>query len=169
MTLKKVISGGQVGADIAGVRAARNHGLETGGWMTQGFKTVRGALEEETIKLYGFQETVSPVYPIRTEYNVRDSDGTLRLAYNFNGYGELSTLKSIKKHNKPYFDIYLHQDYRVYNGIPSDYLKQQVVGASIWLELEKIKVLNVAGNADKRIEGLVYDILTNMFSLLDKQ
>lgn len=40
----KIISGGQIGADIAALRAAKEHGLETGGWATSRFMTRYGPL-----------------------------------------------------------------------------------------------------------------------------
>ena len=36
---RKVISGGQTGADQAGLVAARRFGIPTGGWMPRGWKT----------------------------------------------------------------------------------------------------------------------------------
>jgi hypothetical protein len=45
MGLKKIISGGQTGADIAGIDAAIEHGLSYGGWLPKGRKTEKGALD----------------------------------------------------------------------------------------------------------------------------
>lgn len=41
--IEKVISGGQTGADVGGVLAARLHHIKTGGWMPKGWKTLNGA------------------------------------------------------------------------------------------------------------------------------
>jgi len=38
----RVISGGQTGADIAGLKAAKAFGIPTGGYMTSGFRTLDG-------------------------------------------------------------------------------------------------------------------------------
>lgn len=35
----RVITGGQIGVDLGAWRAARNHGLPTGGWMPCGYQT----------------------------------------------------------------------------------------------------------------------------------
>lgn len=40
--LRRVISGGQAGVDQAGLRAAKAAGLETGGWMPNGWRTADG-------------------------------------------------------------------------------------------------------------------------------
>ena len=42
MSLRKVVSGGQTGADQAGLRAARAAGIETGGWAPKGWETEEG-------------------------------------------------------------------------------------------------------------------------------
>ena len=41
-TLQKVVSGGQTGADRAGLKAACILGIETGGWAPTGFATANG-------------------------------------------------------------------------------------------------------------------------------
>lgn len=143
----KVISGAQIGADIAGLRAAKALGLETGGWMPRGFLSKKGFHPEYALE-YGIREHMSPSYPPRTEQNVFDSDATVRFAFDFNSPGERCTLKAITRHEKPYFDVSIDM------GILTD--PRQF---SIWLDLEDVKVLNVAGNAATWIEPLVEDFL----------
>lgn len=78
--LSKVVSGGQTGVDRAALDAARQAGLPTGGWCPAG-----GRAEdlEDPPGLLGpypeLAETPSGNYAERTEWNVRDSDGTLVL------------------------------------------------------------------------------------------
>lgn len=79
--LLKVISGGQTGVDQAALRAARDCGLEIGGWCPPGRECEAGTIPPE----FPLKETVSdrslsaPDIPHsqRTEWNVRDSDATL--------------------------------------------------------------------------------------------
>jgi hypothetical protein len=142
--ITKVISGGQIGADIAGVRAAHKLGIATGGCMPKGFKTKAGA-RPEFAEAYGMIEHESDQYPPRTEWNVQNSDGTIRCAFNFNSPGELCTLKFLKKHNKPYLDI------RAADLCDDDSIRK----ACIWARLNKISVLNVAGNAKPILEPYV--------------
>ena len=71
--LKKIISGGQTGADIAGIDAAIASGLSYGGWLPKGRRTEDGPLPET----YALQEMKTRGYPKRTEQNVIDSDGTV--------------------------------------------------------------------------------------------
>lgn len=152
--LKKVISGGQIGADIAGLRAAHVCGLATGGYMPRGFRTKSGSLSASEVAKFGLREHSSDKYPPRTETNVVISDGTVRLAYNFASPGERLTKKLCIKYGKPYFDVSL----AYYDGWHID-----DEGLSDWLEAKQIEVLNVAGNADIWIERPVEQFLVEVF------
>src|SRR5688500_14728345 len=104
MQLRKIISGGQTGADQAGLFVAKRFGLETGGMMPRGFKTLTGP-DPVLARLYGLTEHESDSYVPRTHYNASTSHGTIRLAGNFESRGEICTLKALKDHNRPYFDV----------------------------------------------------------------
>jgi hypothetical protein len=74
--LFKVMSGGQTGVDQTALKCAKTLGLQTGGWAPLGWRTEDGPapwLQAE----YGCQEHRSPLYPPRTEANVRDADATV--------------------------------------------------------------------------------------------
>jgi hypothetical protein len=71
----KVISGGQTGADQAGLRAAKTEGYQTGGWACKGWKTEAGPAP--WLADFGLQECPIKGYPTRTHWNVRDSSMTL--------------------------------------------------------------------------------------------
>src|SRR3954470_24712509 len=81
--LRKVISGGQTGVDQAALRAAKDSGLEIGGWCPPGRWCDAGIIPD-SFPLQETPEERSPEAPaiprsLRTEWNVRDSDGTLVL------------------------------------------------------------------------------------------
>lgn len=71
--VEKIVSGGQTGADRAVLDFARAHGVPHGGWCPRGRLAEDGALESD----YALHETPEAEYPQRTEWNVRDSDGTV--------------------------------------------------------------------------------------------
>ena len=72
----KIISGGQTGVDRAALDVALIAGIDCGGWCPLGRKAEDGPLPLH----YPLTETESDDYALRTEYNIRDSDGTLILA-----------------------------------------------------------------------------------------
>jgi Circularly permutated YpsA SLOG family len=152
--LWKVISGGQIGADIAGLRAAQKYGLETGGWMPRGFRTKHGPRPQYE-KLYGMKQTTSVSYPPRTRQNALHSDATIRFAYNFNSYGERATLREVLLAKKPYCDIDLR--------LPRKFSPTDL---GCWLYDFNVGVLNVAGNADTKVEDWIENFLLETFDAL---
>ena len=70
----KIISGGQTGADRAGLDAARELGLDYGGAVPRGRLTEAGPLPAYYDRM---EELETSSYPARTEKNVRDADITL--------------------------------------------------------------------------------------------
>lgn len=155
--ISKVISGGQTGADVAGVRAAKACGIETGGWMTLGFKTLAGP-RPEYAEEFGMKEHSSPAYPSRTYANARDSDGTMRFAVDWSSYGEICTQNAIDYYDKPQFDVDV-----------ANIESTSIDDAIRWIINNQIKVLNVAGNSEsthKGMEKFVEKYLTDVFKRL---
>ena len=74
--IKKIISGGQTGADRAALDFALKLGIPHGGWIPKGRIAEDGPLPE----IYRLQEMPTDSYEARTEQNVLDSDGTLIVA-----------------------------------------------------------------------------------------
>lgn len=155
--IKKVISGGQTGVDIAALRAAKAVGLETGGWMPKGWRTEAGP-RPEYAEMYGIQETSSPVYPVRTRWNVRDSHITLIIGTNLYSSG-LSITKA--------FCRSLDRDYREYlweEHNPANIAALWILDCSrILKSYNHDLVLNVAGNRYPELEEPVEHWLTGIF------
>lgn len=137
--LNKIISGGQTGADQAGLRAARRLGLETGGWAPRDFMTLEGPAPWLGTE-FGLMEHPGG-YSGRTVANVHDSDATIRFASKFWTPGERRTLSAITQYKKPHLDFDLSQ--------PLD-------GGRLlsFIEKKQVKVLNVAGNAEAHAPGI---------------
>ncbi len=150
-----VCSGAQTGADIGGLLAAKEAGFETGGWIPKGFKTQAGPHPEYAEK-FGIKEHASEAYPPRTFLNVKETDATIRFAYNFSSSGEICTLKAIKQYNKPYFDVDLNN--------PVD--PKEVFD---WIIKNDFKKINIAGNSERTKKGItiqVYEFLLEVFKLI---
>ena len=80
-TLTKIISGGQTGADIAGLKAAKRLGLATGGTAPPHFGTSKGS-QEGLLKSFGLNAiplTTSweSAYCSRSMLNVDNADATV--------------------------------------------------------------------------------------------
>ncbi|MBL7176735.1 MAG: putative molybdenum carrier protein [Desulfobacteraceae bacterium] len=152
--IKKIVSGGQTGADQAALDAAIKWDIPHGGWVPKGRKTEHGPLPN----IYQLKEMPTDSYPERTEKNVIDSTGTLIITH-----GELTgeseyTLEMTKKHNRPYF----HADL----NITSNFATAQAIYS--WIKEHNIESLNVAGSKagkDPHIYRAVMKILEIVFHL----
>ena len=71
-----IISGGQTGADRAALDAALDWGIAVAGWCPKGRLAEDGLIDDH----YPLKETPQRRYAQRTEWNVRDSNGTLIVA-----------------------------------------------------------------------------------------
>jgi Circularly permutated YpsA SLOG family len=141
-----IISGGQTGADRAGLDFAIKHNIPHGGWCPKGRKALDGPLDEK----YKLKETPSDDYPERTEWNARDSDATVvfTLAEKPSG-GSKKTITLAKKHKKPC--LHLHR------GILA-------VPDKLVAFLDKhhpVRKLNIAGSRESKEPGL-YDWVMNV-------
>jgi len=141
---------------------ARLLNIPTGGHMPAGYRTRSGS-KPEYAKRYKVEEHGSKDYPPRTQANVANSDGTIRLATSFKTPGEKCTLKYILMYKKPYIDIRIHE-YEPHPPATDPVFRIRVQPSSVrnWIEKHQIRTLNVAGNADPRIEAEVIRFLTEV-------
>ncbi|KKN70576.1 hypothetical protein LCGC14_0430070 [marine sediment metagenome] len=136
MPLRKIISGGQTGADQGGLVAGKKLLLETGGTAPYNWMTDEGPfLELES----HFGLVMGPydraIYPKRTKRNVEDSDGTV-LFGRMSSAGSKLTIRFCKALGKPYI---VNPNVRV--------LKR-------FVEINNIEILNVAGNRESKNPGI---------------
>ena len=71
--LRKIISGGQTGADRTGLDFAIEKGLGHGGYVPRGRKAEDGRIDDR----YNLIELSTSSYPARTRRNIEKSDGTV--------------------------------------------------------------------------------------------
>ena len=148
VTITKVISGGQTGADIAGLIAAKMYGIETGGTAPKNYKTENGS-NLDLKDIYNLVDKGG--YKYRTIKNICDSDGTIVFSLH-NGYGGTSktigycsfgkwTNSFITKNDgfRPVLVINKEDmDINNINNTSINILK--------WLKQNNIKVVNIAGH-----------------------
>lgn len=136
--LAKIVSGGQTGADRAGLDWALAHGFSTGGWCPKSRRAEDGSVPAR----YPLEETPSEDYAERTLWNVRDSDGTAIFTVDrgLNGGSRLTAEEAIRL-RKPW----IHLDERT----PSAAARLRR-----FLEEHRIRVLNIAGSRGSREPGV---------------
>lgn len=150
--LEKIISGGQTGADFAGLVAAVSCGIPTGGTAPKRWRIClpdgSDGFEPRLEKL-GLPEHEHYDYSFRTVKNVKDSDGTVWFGYDKSAGAKL-TLASCMSEGKPH----------IINPSPIE-LKE-------WVRKENIDILNVAGNRASKfnpdIFRTTYQIIVKAFN-----
>jgi hypothetical protein len=101
LTVTTIISGGQVGADRAGLDFAIEQSIPHGGWCPK----YRIAQDGTVPFKYQLQEAEKPGYPYRTKLNVRDSDGTAVFTTDPPGRGSSMTIQACFDFGRPYVVI----------------------------------------------------------------
>jgi hypothetical protein len=151
--LEKLISGGQTGADRAALDVGIRHGFPHGGWCPKGRKAEDGRIGGQ----YRLVETPSANYLQRTEWNVRDTDGTVVFTlYKEPTGGSLRTINFARKHKKPCLHVSA-----VFAGYTHPSLKLQQFVAE-----HGIKRLNVAGSRESKEPGVwqfAYETIEDAF------
>ncbi len=152
MQVSCIVSGGQTGVDRAALDVALRLGIGCGGWCPKGRFAEDGVLSSN----YPLKETPNPVYAERTEWNVRDSDGTLILTWGPPANGTAFTADMARKHNKPVLII----DLETKESSP-----QQV---ETWVLENGIRTLNVAGPRESKCPGIYQDASAFLEVLLSR-
>ena len=130
--ITKIVSGGQTGADRAALDWAIERGILHGGWCPKGRKAEDGPIDAR----YELQETGSADYLKRTEWNIRDTDGTVIFTMRpaLTG-GSKRTAEFAVKHRKPC--LHLHP------GFTMEHCAQRLAE---FVQANGIRILNVAGS-----------------------
>jgi hypothetical protein len=137
--LRKIISGGQTGADQAAWRAAVAFGVPTGGWMPQAFVTEDGP-RPELAQRYGAAELPASSRPSWIEQNVQDADATLWFGATTTDDAR-ATIAACLGRGKPCLPI-------------APGVSFQPPHVATWITQNTIRVLNVAGNREAVEPGI---------------
>lgn len=157
--LDKVVSGGQDGADRAGLEAAARLGLRTGGWAPAGFRTAHGP--EPTLARFGLcalpaQGTVAQQYAVRSMRNVDEADATVafRLGPSVGtdrtiGYAATRQWRSLRRPEPPaslrYEEIdSAHRPVFVVRSL--DEPRGAAIALAAFIQRRRVKALNVCGH-----------------------
>jgi hypothetical protein len=149
--IDKIVSGGQAGADRTGLDWAIWHDIPHGGWCPKFRKAEDGKIPLQ----YQLTETPSSDYVQRTEWNVRDSDGTLIFSLgNKLSRGSAKTAFFAERHGKPFLHVHPGLCYN---------LALEVLR---FVRDNNVKVLNIAGTRGSKepyIGKFVKQVLEDAF------
>lgn len=157
MSITRIVSGGQTGADRGGLEAAIHCDLPHGGWCPKGRKAEDGPIPAQ----YLLREMPTADYLARTEANVADSDCTVIFAYGALEGGSRKTADYAKRHNKPWLHV----------NLMSKPNRQQTVQAIVeWLQecCPKDCVLNVAGQRASKAPSIAGVVKAWMVDVISK-
>ena len=152
--IEKLVSGGQTGVDRAALDAALEVGMGCGGWCPRGRRAEDGIIPN----LYPLKQTIGSDYYERTQRNVEDANGTLIVAPGELNGGPLVTLNYAQLIGKPLLIINLDEPNR----------ELHLTGSIEWLDVHRIKILNVAGPRESDRPGIyddVRDLIARPFAL----
>lgn len=123
--------------DRAALEAALAFGLGCGGWCPRGRTAEDGPIDPR----YPLRETPSSSYPQRTEWNVRDSDGTLIVTRGRPRGGTALTVSLARRHRRPLLVLDLAE-----TPDPAEVIA--------WASAHDIATLNVAGPRESQQPGI---------------
>ena len=147
-----IVSGGQTGVDRSALDWAIARDIPHGGWCPTG----RLAEDGKIGSAYNLKETPKAEYLQRTEWNVRDSDGTVVFSIGADlGGGSLATMKLAAQLGKPCIHLFKSQT-------PSENAAQ----LCRFIRKHEVKILNVAGpraSGEPQIGPFIHSIFDELF------
>ena len=145
--LKKIISGGQTGAERAALDVAINFNIHYSGWLPKGRMAEDGPISD----MYHLHEMPIPSYSKKTEQNALHADANLIISHSPLSGSSSYTKKIAMKHGLPW----IHVD------LSNVSIFQAAVIVLRWIEKNNIKILNVTGpNASQ--DPNIYEDVTNI-------
>ena len=154
-TLKKIISGGQTGADRAALDAAIRFGIPHGGWVPKGRRAEDGVISDR----YRMKEMPTGHYWRRTEQNVLDSEGTLIFSFGPLKGGSELTLNLTKKHRRP--SLHLNLDEMS--------IRDSAQHAMAFIQQHHIQIVNIAGPRASESPGIYRAVTEVLDKILGKK
>ena len=147
LPISGVISGGQTGADRAGLGAGIDLGLPIGGWAPRGFRAEDGRIPD--VYASTMRESPSRGYEDRTRRNVVCADGTLLLSLlgSVTG-GSALTAWVAQELSRPFLHVPL-------SFVVGDLACAEATDSLLsWLRENRVRLLNVAGPRESKEPGI---------------
>ncbi len=142
--IRKIISGGQTGADRAALDTAIKFNMEHGGWVPAGRKSEDGVIPP----VYHMDEMPTDDHALRTEQNIRDSQATIIIARGPLEGGSLLTRELALTLKKPLCHIDLDD---------MDEFQAAMILQNFFRS-HPVQVVNVAGPRASRDPGIYWSV-----------
>lgn len=158
--IRKIVSGGQTGADKGALLAAYENGIATGGIAPKGWKTESGP-DLTLLTKFKLTESDSSDYNVRTLKNVKTTDCTIIFS-DKKSKGSLLTENYCKENNKPFLLV------KSIGLTNEDYVTIYAFVKKLFTEKGREVFVNVAGNRESKspgIENRVREILSKLILL----
>ena len=144
----KIISGGQTGADRAGLDAAIELHVPHGGFCPKGRLAEDGHVPQH----YLVVETTQGTYPPRTRLNISSSDATIIFTVGELDGGSKLTKDLASDLGKPWFHINLGFEQMADVERQIELLRLWLAG--LYLRLGMRPIINIAGNRESKSPGI---------------
>jgi len=146
--IDKIISAGQTGVDRAALDVALDMGIKCGGWCPAGRDADDGVIPDR----YPLVETENIDHTVRTEFNVKNSDGTLILNSGELHGGTAYAVEMAKHLGRPVMVI----------DVTTPLDGTEVIE---WIDTNNINVLHVGGPRESSRPG-IYDQAHTLLSYI---
>ncbi len=142
-SIRKIISGGQTGADRAGLDFALAHNIPIGGWCPKGRRAEDGIVPWR----YPLREHPHPAYQPRTIQNILEADFTVVFARSPLSPGSRFTLNQCRRHRKKHLWL-------------SSFPDAETDARCLRIALRGFDgILNVAGSRESKCAGIHQHVL----------
>lgn len=149
----RIISGGQTGADRAGLDVALRRGIPHGGWCPRGRLAEDGPLSAR----YQLTETSTANYLVRTEMNAARSDATVILTLGPLRGGSKRTAGFAARHRRPFLHL----------NLSSGDTSSAAEALASFVSAHQVRILNVAGSRESKAPGIHAAVVEVMDAALD--
>ncbi len=140
--IRKIVSSGRTGVELAGLDVAVKLGIALGGWAPRGLRNEQGSLPAQ----YGLQEVAAMGFKYAMEQNIMNSDGTLLIT---RGVRSVETRYAVETALRCQRQL-LHVDLSQHSAFEAASL------TASWVSLQNISVVFVTGPSARQ-DAKIYD------------
>jgi hypothetical protein len=139
--IRKILSGGRTGVEMAALDVATKLGIDHGGWTGRGMRNEDGAIERR----YGLKEVVAMGFHKAMEENVLHSDGTLVVTRGVKSIESQSAVESALRNQRQllHVDLSQHPAFEAASLISS------------WVSMNNVLVAYITGPSAQQ-DGKIY-------------